>query len=90
MGIAATPAADFSGLSSTPTYVSQAIHKTYIDVSEQGTEAAAVTGVVNTTVSLRPKYQTIQVNHPFLYFIVEKQTGAILFIGTMNDPSLNS
>ena len=85
MGIAATPAADFSGMFSTPGYVSSAIHKTYIDVSEQGTEAAAATAIGTT--SIAPNRPLIQVNHPFLYFIVEKQSGAVLFMGTLNDPT---
>ena len=88
MGITATGSADFSGMFTTPTRLSQAIHKTYIDVSEQGTEAAAATGAVTT--SAVPNIPAILINHPFLYFIVEKQTGAILFMGTMNDPSLNN
>jgi len=86
MGIASGTNADFSNMSSTPMYLSRAIHKTYIDVTEEGTEAAAATGLATATV-LGPAIHAIQVNHPFLYFIVEKQTGAILFMGTMNDPS---
>jgi serpin B len=67
-------------------YLSQAIHKTYIDVTEKGTQAAAATAVGGAG-ALPPAILDIQVNHPFLYFIVEKQTGAILFMGTMNNPS---
>jgi serine protease inhibitor len=88
MGIAATGSADFSGMFTTKTQLSQAIHKTFIDVSEQGTEAAAATGVVS--IASVPNIPAYPINHPFLYFIVEKQTGAILFMGTMNDPSLNN
>jgi serpin B len=89
MGIVATTNADFSNLFPTPAHVSQAIHKTWIDVNEQGTQAAAATSIgVETSAS--PAMPAILVNHPFLYFIVEKQTGAILFIGTMNDPSLTT
>jgi serpin B len=86
MGIASGMNADFSNLCSTPMYLSKAIHKTYIDVTEEGTQAAAATGIVTIT-TLPPAIIDIQVNRPFLYFIVEKQTGAILFIGTMNNPS---
>jgi serine protease inhibitor len=88
MGIATSNQADFSNMFPTPTHVSRAIHKTYINVNEQGTEAAAATAVVITTSA--PNIPLIQVNRPFLYFIVEKQTGAILFMGTMNDPSLTN
>jgi serine protease inhibitor len=86
MGIAATKNADFSGMFQTPAYLSQAIHKTYIDVSEQGTQAAAATET-GVSASAAPNIPAILINHPFLYFIVEKQTGAILFMGMMNDPS---
>jgi serine protease inhibitor len=86
MGIASGTNADFSNLYSTSTYLSKATHKTYIDVSETGTQAAAATGLT-VTISALPATIDIQVNHPFLYFIVEKQTGAILFMGTMNNPS---
>jgi serpin B len=86
MGIASGKNADFSNLCSTPMYLSQAIHKTYIDVTEKGTQAAAATAVGGAG-AFPPAILDIQVNHPFLYFIVEKQTGAILFMGTMNNPS---
>ncbi len=86
MGIAATDSADFSGMFKTPSHVSRAIHKTFIDVSEQGTEAAAATAVGVVT-SIAPNRPLIQVNHPFLYFIVEKQSGTVLFMGTINDPT---
>ena len=88
MGIAATTNADFSNMFPGPAHVSRAIHKTWIDVNEQGTQAAAATGIGVETSA--PSIPAILVNHPFLYFIVEKQTGAILFIGTMNDPSLTT
>ena len=86
MGIVATDSADFSGMFNTPSHVSRAIHKTFIDVSEQGTEAAAATAVGVVT-SVAPNRALIQVNHPFLYFIVEKQSGTVLFMGTINDPT---
>jgi serine protease inhibitor len=92
MGIAFNPDANFSAMFSTPVSISQVIHKTYIDVSETGTQAAAATAVVTVTVERgggQPAIPVVMVNHPYLYFIVEKQTGAILFVGTMNNPSQN-
>jgi serpin B len=89
MGIAFSPAANFSAMCSTPEQISQVIHKTYIDVTETGTEAAAAT-VVTTILAVGPggpAIPVVTVDHPYLYFIVEKQTGAILFVGTMNNPS---
>jgi serine protease inhibitor len=90
MGIASSPDANFSAMFSTPVYLSRAVHKTYIDVTETGTEAAAATAVTGFTVDIgggQPAIPVVTVNHPYLYFIVEKQTGAILFEGTMNNPS---
>ncbi len=91
MGIAFGDNADFSAMYD-PTqvnpYISKAIHKTYIKVNEAGTEAAAVTaiGIEFTSVNTPP---VLKVDHPFLYTIVEKQTGTVLFAGIVNDPSEN-
>lgn len=82
-------AADFSNMYSTRVYLSQAVHKTYIDVSETGTEAAATTSIGISTAVIGPDIHAIRVDHPFLYFITEKQTGAILFIGMLDDPTQN-
>jgi serpin B len=89
MGIAFGPNADFSGMFSTPEQISQVIHKTYIDVTETGTVAAAATAVTTITAIRggQPAIPVVTLNHPYLYFIVEKQTGAILFEGTMNNPA---
>jgi serpin B len=92
MGIASGPGANFSAMFSTPVYISQAVHKTYIDVTETGTEAAAATAFTmftTTAIGSKPEIPVVMVNHPYLYFIVEKQTGAILFEGTMNNPAQN-
>lgn len=61
-------------------YVSQAIHKVYVEVNEEGTEAAAATAGV---VLFRAVVHEITfiANHPFLFYIRHKQTGIILFIG---------
>jgi len=92
MGIASSPDANFSAMFSTPEEISQVIHETYIDVTETGTQAAAATAVV--TIALdrggsQPAIPVVTIDHPYLYFIVEKQTGAILFVGTMNNPAQN-
>jgi serpin B len=82
MNLAFTPQADFSDISDIGLLISRIIHSTYLDVNEEGTEAAAVTIVelVNTSLPVRP---VIRVNRPFLYIIREKSTGVILFIGKM-------
>jgi serpin B len=88
MGIAFSNNANFSAMyPGTSTAISQVTHKTYIDVSESGTVAAAVTGIgVVTTIA---PYPPIKFDHPFVYLIAEKTMGMILFIGVVNDPSQN-
>ncbi|MDR3716186.1 MAG: serpin family protein [Puia sp.] len=91
MGIAFNGGADFSGMydaSQIKLSISQAIHKTYIKVDEEGTEAAAVTGIGVGTTAI-PELTPIKADHPFLYTILEKQSGSILFLGVVNDPSKN-
>lgn len=72
--------------------ISEVKHKTFVEVNEEGTEAAAVTsiGMVGTTsISVKkvePFY--MNVNKPFFFAITEKDTGEILFLGTINDPKL--
>lgn len=65
--------------------ISEVKHKTFVDVNEQGTEAAAVTSVGIVVTSLPP---SVRVNKPFVYVIREKHTDAILFIGKMENPLL--
>jgi serpin B len=80
--------ADFSGISKAQLYVDEVIHKTYIDVNETGTEAAAVTAVtVFATGSAGPDLRKfLTVNRPFIFAISEKTTGSILFIGEIRKP----
>ncbi|MEO6893730.1 MAG: serpin family protein, partial [Ginsengibacter sp.] len=88
MGIAFGKSADFSKIydpSQTKVYISKAIHKTYIKVNEEGTEAAAATSIgISLTSVMVPK--VFKIDHPFMYAIIEKQTGAILFLGMVNEP----
>lgn len=81
--------ADFSNISDQFLYISSVIHKTYIDVNETGTEAAAVTAIVFLTTSVGPEgpqkiYFTV--DRPFVFAITEKDTNAILFIGEVQNP----
>jgi serine protease inhibitor len=79
--------ADFSKISDVFLYISRILHKTYIDVNENGTEAAAVTAVVFTTTSAGGGgVPAFTVDRPFVYAITEKDTGAILFMGKVVDP----
>jgi len=80
--------ADFSNISDQFLYISSVIHKTYIDVNETGTEAAAVTAVVieATSTGNEPPRIYFIVNRPFVFAITEKDTNAILFIGEVQNP----
>jgi len=82
--------ADLSGISdAAQLVVTEVMHKTYIKVDEQGTEAAAVTGITVGVTSVGPANNIFRVDHPFVFAIREKDTNAILFIGKVMDPSLN-
>ena len=80
---------DLSGIDGTRNlYVSTVIHKAFVDVNEEGTEAAAATAVVmyeSTSVDLDPP-MIFKADHPFLFFIREKVTGSILFSGHVVTP----
>ncbi len=79
--------ADFSHLSDVVTHVDEVKHKTYIDVNEEGTEAAAVTsiGIRATSISPVQPFQ-MTVDRPFFYAIRDNQTGTLLFMGTVVNP----
>lgn len=82
--------ADFSRMSPKEGLkISEVIHKAFIEVDEQGTEAAAATAIVMmTTSSAMPQPREIklfQADHPFLFFITDDTTGAILFMGRITE-----
>ena len=85
-------AADFSGIDgSTLLYISDVLHKAFIDVNEEGTEAAAATAVVMTFKSApggdeQPERIEFNCDHPFLFTIHHKETGTVLFMGTVANP----
>ena len=81
--------ADFSGMTGKPEFrISAAIHKAYIDVNEEGTEAAAATaiGMRATAMRVEPEPVVFEADHPFLFMIRDRKTGAILFLGRVVDP----
>ena len=84
--VAFTDEADFSGISSIDLLISDVIHKTYIDVNEEGTEAAAVTAIVFETTSIGPQ-SFIRLDRPVLFAITENSSKSILFIGKVMEPS---
>jgi len=81
--------ADFSGMDGTRNlFISQVIHKAYVNVDEKGTEAAAATAVITEAMGPNPEEAKIfNADHPFIFVIQEKSTGAILFMGRMSDPT---
>ncbi len=82
-----TSDADFSGITTESLSISAVIHKAFIDVDEQGTEAAAATGVVMVPLDARVSGQVVDVDRPFLFAITDTTTGAPLFLGTVENPS---
>ena len=86
LGIAFGGAADFSGISpNADLFISRVIHQTFIEVNEEGTEAAAVT-VVEIRNSIAETISFLA-DKPFLYAIVEKNTRALLFMGKVGKPT---
>ena len=65
-------------------YVSAAIHKAFIEVNEEGTEAAAATGFGVTAYSMSPQ---VWMNRPFLFYILHKPENSIVFAGRVVDPT---
>ncbi len=87
MGIAFAPIqADFTRINPTPglLYISKVKHKTFVDVNEEGTEAAGVTSVEVRQVSIPP---TLYIDRPFLFAIRERFSGTVLFLGLIMDPA---
>lgn len=79
-------AANFSGISKDVSLkISKVIHQSFIEVNEEGTEAAAATVVVVGETSAGPP-SVIYLNKPFLFAIKEKQTNSIVFMGTLKKP----
>ena len=79
--------ADFSGMDGSQNlYIQNVIHQAFVKVDEKGTEAAAATAVVVGFKSAMPR-NIFRADHPFIFIIQEKETGNILFMGKMVDPS---
>jgi serpin B len=98
MPLALTPyKADFSGINGydpphdDSLFVSTVFHKAFVEVNEEGTEAAAATGVaMRISLSVRQKLPPVPVfraDHPFMFGIRDRKSGAILFLGRMADPT---
>ncbi len=83
-----TPDADFSGMDGKrDLFISAVIHKAYVDVNEEGTEAAAATGVTMKLTSMGPsETHVFRADHPFIFLIRDNHSNAILFIGRLMNP----
>ncbi len=80
--------ADFSGmLGKKELHISAVIHKAYVNINEEGTEAAAATGVAISTTAIAPPPPTFKADHPFVFFIRDNASQSVLFFGRVLDPS---
>ena len=80
-------AADFSGIDGArDLFISAAVHKAFVEVNEEGTEAAAATGISVGTTSMPPEFRA---DHPFLFLIRDRITGCVLFLGRVADPRVS-
>ncbi|MFO0744817.1 MAG: serpin family protein [Myxococcota bacterium] len=87
MGKAFDHDADFSGMSSLrPLFIDDAFHKVFVEVNEEGTEAAAATAVVMATESARIPLE-LRFDRPFMFFIRDVKTGHVLFMGRVVNPA---
>jgi serpin B len=72
-------------------YISAVLHKAYVDVNEEGTEAAAATGIIMRATAVRiPRPEeppVFRADHPFVFAIRDNRNGAVLFIGRLADPT---
>ncbi len=87
MPLAFSDAADFSGIDGAKDLSIQAVvHQAFVEVNEEGTEAAAATGVSMGLTSV-PQITEFRADHPFLFLIQERKTGNLLFVGRVADPT---
>ena len=89
MAIAFTNAADFSNITTDERLaIDSVVHKTFLRVDEKGTEAAAATAVeIVATSAPRPPEVRFHADHPFLFMLRDRETGAILFLGRIVTPA---
>jgi len=82
------PSADFSGMDGTKLlYISAVIHKAFVNVNEEGTEAAAATAVAMRLLSAPSPPPVFRADHPFIFLIRHNSSESILFLGRLVDPT---
>jgi serpin B len=80
-------AADFSGMTGgRDLYISAVVHKAFVEVNEEGTEAAAATGVAMRLTAAPAPPPLFRADHPFLFLIRHNPSGSILFLGRITRP----
>jgi len=81
--------ADFSGMDGRPgwLYLGAVLHKTYVNVNEEGTEAAAATPVMAKPTAAPGQPPVFRADHPFWFAICDTQSGTLLFLGRLTDPT---
>ena len=88
MPTAFTNSADFSGMTGTKDLkIDKVIHQAFIEVNEEGTEAAAATGIGGMKTSMPPPTPIFKADHPFIFIIQQNETGNILFMGRVSNPT---
>ena len=88
MPIAFTTDADFSGMTGNDDlFIGDVIHKAFVSVDESGTEAAAATAVVMEMTAIPQPPLEVSIDRPFIFLIRDTETGTVLFVGRVLDPS---
>jgi len=81
------PPADFSGITGQKDfYISRVIHKAFVAVDEEGTEAAAATAIVMKFIAVPARPVTFRADHPFIFIIKDNRSQSILFVGRLMNP----
>ena len=79
--------ADLSGITAEPLFVSKVVHKAFVEVNEEGTEAAAATAIGLNFMCMPLPKPVFKADHPFLFLIRHNDSGAVLFLGRLLKPS---
>jgi serpin B len=80
--------ADFSGIDgSRELFISAVVHKAFVDVNEEGTEAAAATGLELRATAVPLRNPAFRADHPFLFLIRDRRSGSVLFMGRLVEPT---
>ena len=88
MPVAFSPDADFSGMTGNRELsITEVVHKAFVSLDEAGTEAAAATAVIVGLTAIPEEPVTINIDRPFIFLIRDIETGAILFVGRVLNPS---